>query len=341
MRTPRESQARSSRFRHVRFLLPLIAVGFTLVAVEVAGRGVAALTHQERGMGFDPVLGWRPLPNVSKVGGIWGVTRPASSNSRGWRDVEHALEKPAGRRRLVAIGDSFTFGVDADDGERFTDALPGLVDQLEVINLGVAGYGPDQELLVLEREAFKYDPDVVLLTSTVLNDFTDIGYERLYSWPKPTFTLVGGHLTMTPPRLTWDIRIRNVSYAAEFLFQRVANEDYHPRLAPGFDAKMAPGLFEALLGRMAQVTAKAQVPLVAALAYAPLSEQPDYKPVAAAMTASFAKLGIPLLDVRALFAGRSTDPDTEFHSPVGRHWNRAGNLVVAEGVRDLLSRHGL
>jgi len=166
-------------------MLVVLSTALVLLALEGGARLYGNVTNQGRGMTFDAELGWRPLPNVRKVGEVWGVSRPAVTNSRGWRDIEHPYEKAAGIRRAVAIGDSFTFGTNVDDGERFTDVLPRRIDHLEVVNLGVAGYGTDQELRVLEIEAFRYQPDVVIFTICVFNDLDDISYDRLYSWPKP------------------------------------------------------------------------------------------------------------------------------------------------------------
>jgi hypothetical protein len=91
-------------------------------------------------MRFDAELGWRPLPNVKKVGDAWDVSRPAVTNSHGWRDGEHPYDKPPGFRRAVAIGDSFTFGMDVYDGEGFTDVLSHRVDPLECIGQQFFGH---------------------------------------------------------------------------------------------------------------------------------------------------------------------------------------------------------
>ena len=42
------------------------------------------------------------------------------------------------------------------------------------MNLGVAGYGIEQELRLLEVEAFRYEPELVLLTVFLGNDPEDI-----------------------------------------------------------------------------------------------------------------------------------------------------------------------
>jgi lysophospholipase L1-like esterase len=321
-------------------MVPLSLV-VTLLALEVAARVYAGLTSSERGMAFDPELGWRPLPNVKKVGGLWGVSRPASTNSHGWRDRERPYEKPAGVRRAVAIGDSFTFGADVDDGERFTDVLGRLVPGLDVVNLGVAGYGTDQQLRVLEMEAFRYQPDVLVLTVCVLNDLDDIGYERLYSFPKPTYTLEGGQLVLRRPPYTWDLRLRNSSYLVETLVQRLMNEDQRPRRREGFRPADAEALFGALVRRIQAIAADHHVPLVAVIAYAPTDAHPDYHGQSRVITRALADAGIPHLDVHDLFARRSANPDLELFAPVGRHWNPTGHALVADGLRDLIATVGV
>jgi hypothetical protein len=79
---------------------------------------------------------------------------------------------------------------------------PNCTPNQEVINLGDAEYGTDQELRLLETEAFRYQPDVVLLTVCVFNDLEDIGYKRLYSQPKPHYSLEGGSLRLWKPVMT-------------------------------------------------------------------------------------------------------------------------------------------
>src|SRR5262245_56064843 len=99
-----------------RVFLLILATLATLSALEGAARIYTAATNRARGMTFDAELGWRPLPNIRKIESIWGVTRPASTNSHGWRDRERTYDKRAGTIRAVAVGDSYTFGVGVDDG---------------------------------------------------------------------------------------------------------------------------------------------------------------------------------------------------------------------------------
>jgi lysophospholipase L1-like esterase len=323
-----------------RMLIVAVSVTASLAALEGAVRLYGRLTNQPRGMTFDEDLGWRPVPNVQKIGAVWGVSRPASTNSHGWRDREHSYEKAPGVRRVVAIGDSFTFGTDVDDGERFSDLLDHRFNHVEVINLGVAGYGTDQELRLLETVGFRYQPDIVILTVCVLNDLDDIGYERLYSWPKPYYSLMSGPLQLWRPEKTWDIRVRTSSDLVEFAYQRLMKETNNSRRGAKAATDTMP-VFAALIDRFVGLTARHGARLLAVLAYGPEGVRGDFTMLGRHITEVFARLGVPTLDTRMLFATQSQDPNKLLYSSVGLHWNARGHAVVADGIAQLMHDIGL
>ena len=98
-------------------------------------------------------------------------------NSLGYRDLERVQPKPAGVRRLVCLGDSFTWGV----GVLFDDAWPQRVERTlsrargerwEAVNLAEPGMNAVEQASRLDSEGFGYGPDVVVL-AWVLNDSED------------------------------------------------------------------------------------------------------------------------------------------------------------------------
>lgn len=82
------------------------------------------------------------------------------------RDVPYA--KPPGVRRIVSLGDSFTVGYEVDVAAAFSavlgDDLRRAGVPVEVLNAGVSGFSTAEELLYLERELWRYDPDLVLVS---------------------------------------------------------------------------------------------------------------------------------------------------------------------------------
>ncbi len=97
-------------------------------------------------------------------------------NSRGLRGPEVPLERTIDTSRVLAVGDSFTFG----QGVEFADSWPHLVEErlaqtrrVEVLNAGWADAGPNGYLAFLRRSGFDYRPDLVLVGFFVGNDVVD------------------------------------------------------------------------------------------------------------------------------------------------------------------------
>jgi hypothetical protein len=86
-----------------------------------------------------------------------------SINSKGLRDREYGYQRISGKFRIVALGDSFTFGEGVPYGERFVDIPEDYFSNLEIITLAVPGYGIEHELVYLAQEGLKYSPDCVIL----------------------------------------------------------------------------------------------------------------------------------------------------------------------------------
>jgi hypothetical protein len=91
--------------------------------------------------------------------------------------MERAVPKPPGVRRVVCLGDSFTWGV----GVLFDDAWPQRLERLlgrmrrerwEAVNLGEPGLNTVRQARQLAAEGLAYEPDVVVL-AYVLNDSED------------------------------------------------------------------------------------------------------------------------------------------------------------------------
>ena len=115
---------------------------------------------------------WRGYPYASLCPNFGGVVSTPDfvvtyeTNSRGLRDREYNAEKPPGKTRILALGDSFTFGHGIAYGERFTDVLESAFDDVEVITMAVPGSGHDQQLLQFVTEGLAYQPDHVFVFVT-------------------------------------------------------------------------------------------------------------------------------------------------------------------------------
>lgn len=121
-----------------------------------------------------PTRGWTLLAKVHTLSSQFGRTVPYETNSLGLRDREHTYQK-SGTFRIVLLGDSF---VEAQQ-VRLEDCLAQRLEahwknkNVEVVNLGVSGYGTIQEYLYLVEEGLRYEPDLILLGFYAMNDVED------------------------------------------------------------------------------------------------------------------------------------------------------------------------
>jgi lysophospholipase L1-like esterase len=118
-----------------------------------------------------------------------------TTNSLGLRGPEASYARSPGRRRIVLLGDSVVWGFGVPDSQTLAVALEEVWHPTEVLNLGIAGYGTGQELMLLRREGLRYRPDRVLLVFTIANDVEDTYFpDSAASYPANLFHLESGNL---------------------------------------------------------------------------------------------------------------------------------------------------
>ncbi|MGE0646200.1 MAG: SGNH/GDSL hydrolase family protein [Nitrospira sp.] len=89
-------------------------------------------------------------------------------NERGLRD-RPILPKGENEYRVLALGDSVTFGTGVDQDKTFSARLEPLLQErlhrpVRVINSGVGGYNTVQEVTYFKRDGIALQPDLVMLT---------------------------------------------------------------------------------------------------------------------------------------------------------------------------------
>ena len=109
----------------------------------------------------------------SSVDGSWKFI----SNAQGFRDErDYHYEKPRGRLRVLSLGDSHTEGFEVRQGHTFSAAIERFLNSrgidAEVLNAGISGFGTAEELVFLESEGVRYQPDIVVL-GFFANDLED------------------------------------------------------------------------------------------------------------------------------------------------------------------------
>lgn len=168
-----------------------------------------AFVESERGKFtiYDATLGWKGRENVEDDFRWIDCTCHVKQNRYGFRGTAVSPERTHKKKRLLVLGDSYTWGFGVDENRIFT-ALLEKKGEWEVLNFGISGYGNDQELLLWETLGKKWKPDVVLLMVNLWTDLWDNTSSQRYGYEKPLFLLdKKGNLILTnvpvPPRETF------------------------------------------------------------------------------------------------------------------------------------------
>ena len=104
---------------------------------------------------FDPELGWCPRPDSEAFGARFdGLGARVGAQA-------HGPQPTPGLRRVVTLGGSFTMGMEVGEPEAWPAQVEAARGDLEVINLGVAGFGLDQAYLRFRRDGVRLGPDEV------------------------------------------------------------------------------------------------------------------------------------------------------------------------------------
>jgi hypothetical protein len=130
----------------------------------------------------DAELGFVRKPLIKWRGHVSGIEQLAD-----YRTDEQGFRNPPGVRRadIVFIGDSFTEAASVEESETFAQRIAAETG-VTVVNLGRGAYGPQQELIVLERYGLSYQPRVVVWQLFEGNDLGDVSnFAQWRSSPQP------------------------------------------------------------------------------------------------------------------------------------------------------------
>ncbi|MFT5431734.1 MAG: formylglycine-generating enzyme required for sulfatase activity/lysophospholipase L1-like esterase [Myxococcota bacterium] len=152
-----------------RTLLIVAGLALPLLIAEVVARSVLPTStyHLMYVASDDALLGVEPRPGAEFEFDGLDVLIPPSQvriSSQGFRGSDISVQKPSGKRRLLCIGDSMTFGWGVEEDEAWcTVVQKQLGDDWEAINLGVPGYNALQSVRRLELRGAPLSPDAVVM----------------------------------------------------------------------------------------------------------------------------------------------------------------------------------
>lgn len=304
-------------------LLQLFIVIATLVVAEIVLRVIdlrylrTYRAGAERVYNYDAELGWFPVPNSDVT--FTGIrTIRVRHNSLGLRDIEHDTSpKPT----IAFVGDSFVWGYDAEQNERFTEVLRVRMPEQRIVNAGVTAYGTDQEFLALRRLWDRIKPNVVVLMVCTDNDRKDNTVNTRQDGPyKPYFAMTsGGRGEFRGIPVPWS---RHLYFAGNWLARnswvaRVAVSAYvlirHPQVT-------VPDPTERLVGLMREFVESKGAKFLVGLQH----HEPQLEAFLAAHKMPYVS-----------FDG------AEHEHGDGDHWTPKGHELVAERLMTLFAQNGI
>jgi len=208
----------------VGFLLSLIiSLGFIEIGLRIFKEDSLKIRLDERNLTYryDENLGWFPIENSKKS---FKGSRYISveHNSRGFRDSEHIINS---RPSIMFLGDSLLWGYDVEKPERFTEKLLEILPEWSIYNLGVSGYGSDQEYLLLKQQFDFYKPNIVFLVFCTDNDQIGNSINEIYrGYYKPYFIADGDSLTLKGvpvPKSKNYFYVRHDTLSKSYLFRLI------------------------------------------------------------------------------------------------------------------------
>lgn len=275
----------------------------------------------------DPVLGWDAGPDATRV--------------RGKREVARKTN-----RRAVTLGDSFVFGNEVEAQENFAALLGRPENDLEVLNMGVPGFGIDQSFLKYKHFASRYEPDVVIFGIYVSD------YERstvaFTAAAKPLFHLVDGAVALSHqpvPSPAAELRrikqsLTGSSYLLEFARNRLPGARQRP--SEFFDA--GDRVISHILAELRDSLTSGQQLLIVHIPRGESFASPDpfHRKMSARLRAIYQHLSLETVDLGEVFLRKTPPEDVARTYYVVResgsigHFNPEGHRLTASEIASRL-----
>jgi lysophospholipase L1-like esterase len=357
------------RARRWLLLVAIAAVQFAIfeAALRTWGHSEAAPAFQSLFVP-DAAVGYRLRPGARVRFTTADFDTRIAINDQGVRDDAPIGPKPPNERRIVVLGDSLVLSVQVDQHQTFCELLEERLNRAggpiryRVINAGVQGYGPVEELLFFRRVARAFDPDLVIATVFVGNDAEEAvgSAPRLHERPL-TETISESMITrlrrvVRRSMVLQILRLRVIAVTSRFPSRGAPPEPPLQSYAEHPAPRIAEGLritrecVEAIAVEAAQAGARTMVMLMPARFqvndedYGNLKEAVEAaggRLVRDAATARFdaalAPLPIPRFDT--LPSLRAAGPEVFYVSTV--HLTPRGHVVVADALEAFIRRQGL
>ncbi len=325
------------------------------------------------------LLPYALTPNSESAVATPEFETPIRINSHGYRDDEFEAAGP-GRLRILAIGDSFTFGYGCTAAEAYPSVIEARLrdalgpDRIEVINAGFAACNyPDTYYLFLKERGLALDPDLIVVGLFVGNDLDhDLAHEHV--WPRvddaglplkieSTISRVeNGYWVSRMPLRRYRLPVVRNSHLAQALIsalrtalpsspvlfnQWIYRRDYADRTSAAVEKVLA------LLSAMAALAEERGIPIVFVIIRAREQVHPERYDFSQYSFMATHELEKPqrilrrhledqgLTSLDLLPTIRDASGQEALYYELDQHWNRRGHEVAGKVIADFLVERGL
>jgi hypothetical protein len=245
-------------------------------------------------------------------------------------------EKP----KILFYGDSYVAG-QTDFEYRLPAYMEKRMPGIEVVDLGVGGYGTDQAYLLF-RETWQLAGGKLGIIMGVLTEDLDRSVLTIRTAPKGRLVPgargklqpQGGPLPKDPKEWLEAHPLRIRSYLASMLLTAARPRDYNPRM------EEVKHLNRHIIEAVQTITADAGLELLYVIFYGPGKiTHPDWREVF--LKEELAKRSIRYFDTRipiAAWCQRTGSPVTALYHENGHH-NNLGNSVIGDALVELITKH--
>lgn len=165
---PKSSLSTSKKIIFISILIVIVIICIES-ALRLSGFSYYGLSsHLHTSFTFDKDLRYRMLPGNHRIGDM-----EFHVNKWGYRGRDWEEKKGPGIFRIMAIGDSSTFGYSNQDDETYPHILEDLLNKnkVAVLNLGMVAYSSWGSVLDYKLRGSKFDPDLLIIFPGNWNDF--------------------------------------------------------------------------------------------------------------------------------------------------------------------------
>lgn len=339
----------------------LLLCATLIVAGSLGELALRVVDHPLAHAHVDYVAWYRPSENfghelVPGFEGFGPLNVPIKINANGFRDGEHATEKPPDVVRIVGLGDSFLFGWGVPADQVFLKQLERRLRdrtgrRIETINAGVPGWGLNQYYIYLNEMGRQLSPDLVVLAYFV-DDLNGPPQNRIAPNPEYqgglkykggllhhsrlfNFLKSLGHLIREknrPARVAYlhDMDLRRIEWSqrANYLMDR----------GNGRDLDLYAGLLADHFRRLKDSTIALKAILVVML-IPDISQlhHPEVQRINEVLRNICNDLAIPFLDMTNTFE-QSDDPSRFYLWPRDPHTNEEGHAEMAKALQSMICR---